>query len=335
MEKEARPNRQSIRKKGWDYTSGCYFVTMNTHQSRALFGAVVNGAMVLSEAGKIAEACWREIPAHFPAVELDEFVIMPNHMHGVLWLQEPGMQQGLGMPSPSAQFGKPQSGALGTVVGAYKAAVTREMNRRGLAVRMGLEFQTRSAGASAVWHRNYWDVIVLDETALVGIRKYIRFNPQNYDVMMKVGEPQLVGNEKLLGLPKMGFLASRGANAPHGRLPVKPGEAVISGFLSPMERAVFKAGLEHKRPLIWVKPWGKRGLEFQPRATRAAVDEGRLLIVSPFDDAIEAPSVRRAAWCNQYVLAHCDRMVFGHLNPGGMLACILSESDPEMEIVYL
>jgi len=129
-------------------------------------------------------------------------------------------------------------------------------------------------------------------------------------------------------------LASRGAKELHGRLPVKPGEVVISGFLSPMERAVFKACLEHKIPLIWVKPWGlaqEEGLIYQ---TRAALDEGRLLMVSPFSDDIEAPSVRRAAWCNEYVLKHCDRMVVGHLNPGGMLACILSESDPELEIIY-
>ena len=109
----------------------------------------------------------------------------------------------------------------------------------------------------------------------------------------------------------------------------------MSGVLSPMERAVFKAGLEHGRSLIWVKPWGlvhEEGLIYQ---ARAALDEGRLLMISPFDDGIEAPSVRRAAWCNQYVLEHCDRMVIGHLNPGGMLACILSELDPEKEIIYL
>lgn len=329
MKKEARSNRQSIRLKKWDYTSGCYFVTMNTHKSRALFGATVNGKMVLSEAGRIAENCWREIPVHFPKATLDEFVIMPNHMHGIVWLE------GRDASTPSStphrpQFGKPIAGALGTVVGAYKAAVTREMNRR------GLEFQARpAAGASAIWHRNYWDVIVRDEKALAGIRKYIRFNPQNYDVMMKVGDLQFVGNEKLLELPKMGFLASRGANDLQGRLSVKPGEAMMSGFLSPMERAVFKAGLEHKRPLVWVKPWGETGGEFQACSIRAALDEGRLLIISPFSDCGDAPSVRRAAWCNQYVLAHCGRMVVGHLNPGGMLACILSESDPEMEMIYL
>ena len=81
------------------------------------------------------------------------------------------------------------------------------------------------------------------------IRNYIRFNPQNYDVVMNVGEPQFLGDRALLERPKVGFLSSRGADAPHGRLPVKFGKAIISGFLSPMERAGFNAGLEYKKPL--------------------------------------------------------------------------------------
>ncbi len=58
-------------------------------------------------------------------------------------------------------------------------------------------------------------------------------------------------------------------------------------------------------------------------------------MLSPFSDDLDAPNVRRAAWCNQYVLAHCDRLVVGHLNPGGLLAYMLSEADPEKEILYL
>lgn len=316
--------------RGWDYTSsGCYFVTINTHQSRPLFGVIVNGRMVLNEAGRIAEEEWRKSAVLRKGIELDEFVVMPNHVHGIVRMK------GFGAPNPSApspstpQFGKPQASSLGTVVGAFKAAVSRRM---GLACQ-ALPQTRPAAGASAIWHRNYWDVIVQDEKALGAIRHYIRFNPQNYDAVMNAGEPQFAGNRALLELPKMGFLASRGADAPHGRLPIKAGEAIMSGFLSPMERAVFKAGLEHKRPMIWVKP---SGLIHQalPHDALAAIDEGRLLIISPFAESIEAPSIRRAAWCNQYVLAHCDRMVIGHLNPGGMLACILSEADPELEIVY-
>jgi len=313
------PNRQSLRKKGWDYTaSGDYFVTINTHAGRALFGAIVNGKRVLNAAGQVAENCWKEIPAHFPRVAVDEFVIMPNHVHGVLRFHR-------------ADVGG-RAVSLGDVVGAYKAAVSRVVGRGG-------QLPSRSqkpipAGASAIWHRNYWDVIVQDEKALSGIRNYIRFNPQNYDAVMNVGDPQWAGNEKLLELPKMGFLASRGADMPQGRLPVKLGEAIVSGFLSPMERAVFEAGLEHKRPLIWVKPWGM-GEASCSASMRCALDEGRLLIISPFADCVDVPSVRRAAWCNQYVLIHCDRMVVGYLNPRGMLSCILSELDPEKEIIYL
>jgi hypothetical protein len=117
-------------------------------------------------------------------------------------------------------------------------------------------------------------------------------------------------------------------------MPLKVGEAILSGFLSPMESAVFKAGVAHGTPLIWVKPWRLQdGADTPP--IRRALEDGRLLILSPFDDAAEAPSARRAVWCNQYVLAHCNRMVVGHLNPDGMLACILSEATPDLEVCYL
>lgn len=119
--KEALPNRQSIRKKGWDYTaSGCYFVTMNTHKSRAFFGAVVNGKMVLSEAGRIAEEEWRKSAVLRKGIALDEFVIMPNHMNGIVWLKGLDARKGLDASSPCRpQFGKPLAGALGTFAGAF------------------------------------------------------------------------------------------------------------------------------------------------------------------------------------------------------------------------
>jgi putative transposase len=321
------PNRQSIRMKGWNYaTPGHYFVTCNTHGSRALFGVIVNGRMVMNEAGRVAEECWRESASIRDGIELDEFVVMPNHVHGIVRLK--ASADGCGNVR-KPQFGKPISGALGTFVGAYKAAVTREVRRRGVLCQRGLMHQARP-----FWHRNYWDVIVRDERALSNIRQYIRSNPRNYEVVMNVGEPRVLGNKGLLGLPKMGFLASRGEAAPHGRLPVKSGEAILSGFLSPMEREVFNAGLKHGKPMIWVKPWGLDETS-HTAPVRKAIENGRLLVVSPFADHIEAPSVRRAAWCNQYVLAHSGRVVIGHLNPDGMLACVLSEADPETEVLYL
>jgi putative transposase len=338
MEPEKLPDRQSIRLKGWDYSSpGWYFVTINTHEGKALFGVVVKGRMVLSEAGRVAEEEWRKSAELRKGLVLDEFVVMPNHVHGIVRLA--GDAKGLDASSPC--FGKPVAGSLGVFVGAYKAAVSRTLGRMGGRGLMhqgrGLIHQAPTHQAPTVWHRNYWDVVVRDDEALANIRRYIRNNPQNYEAVMQCGEPRLLGNPALLELPKMGFLASRGAEegfgAPReGFGAPNPYEAIISGFLSPMERAVFKAGLAQKRPLIWVKPWG---LGTPDRMEQAALDAGLLLIVSPFPDTIEAPSVRRAAWCNEYVLAHCDRMVVGHLNPSGMLACILSERNPGLEIIHL
>lgn len=79
--------RRSIRLPGYDYTSaGAYFITICTQNRQCLFGAIDNGQMRMNEAGRIAEQCWREIPAHFPHTELDELVVMPNHVHGIVWI---------------------------------------------------------------------------------------------------------------------------------------------------------------------------------------------------------------------------------------------------------
>lgn len=83
----SRHHRRSIRLQGYDYTQpGAYFLTIVTHDRAHWFGAVVDGDMRLNDAERITEQCWRDIPAHFPHVELDAFVIMPNHVHSVLWI---------------------------------------------------------------------------------------------------------------------------------------------------------------------------------------------------------------------------------------------------------
>lgn len=255
-------------------------------------------------------------------------MIMPNHVHGILHLR---LARGERWPPPQPRFGQPLPGALGTVVGAYKAAVTRAIHRR-----TGLACQAPAAACQApAWHRNYYDIIIRDARALAAIRAYIRDNPANYDTVAQCREPRQLGNPALLALPKLGFLASRGGeDKAHAPLPLRTGEAILSGFLSPMERAVFRAGLSNRKPLIWVKPWGLEDGADHPEIDQALA-EGRLLILSPFDATAEVPSVRRAVWCNQYVVAHSDRIVVGHLNPDGQLACILSETAPDTPIILL
>ncbi|HBA84039.1 MAG TPA: hypothetical protein DCZ95_08100 [Verrucomicrobia bacterium] len=308
-----RPRRKNLRMQGWNFTSpGWYFITICTKNMKPAFGTVVKGRMALNAAGKMAGQCWREIPAHFPRAVVDEYVVMPNHVHGLLRLLD--RDAACRGPMEFEAFGKPVAGSVPTIVRSYKAAVTKALGEK-------------------IWQGRFYEVRARDDAARANIRNYIRHNPENYDAVMNGGKPQYLGNRALLDRPKLGFLASRGSSDLHGTLPVKPGEVIVSGFLSPMERAVFAAGLRHKWPMVWVKPWG---LDVQSNtACRVAIEEGLLLVVSPFDSGVEAPSERRAAWCNQYVLAHCDRVVIGHLNPDGMLACILAEIDPEKEIVRL
>jgi putative transposase len=84
-----RHHRRSIRLKGYDYTQpGAYFVTLCHHERMPLFGEIVNGEMRLNDIGRVAERCWLDIPSDFPHVALDAFVIMPNHVHGILWIIE-------------------------------------------------------------------------------------------------------------------------------------------------------------------------------------------------------------------------------------------------------
>jgi len=321
-------NRQSIRMRGHDYAGpGQYFVTMNTADRKPRFGTVVKGRMVRNESGAIAAQCWQAIPEHFPNVILGEWVIMPDHVHGIIEIVSPSRSDiGKGeksfAPSPlpprhttPLRHPRGTSRTLGSIVRGFKIGVTK------------------AVGIPA-WQRNYYDIIIRDDTTLRNIQQYIRNNPENYDAVMNCGEPKTLGNRALLDGPKLGFLASRGETVPHGNLPLKGGEAIISGFLSPMERAVFKAGLERNKALIWVKPWGLETGTLSS-SVRRALNEGRLLILSPFENAIEAPSVRRAAWCNAYVMEHCNKLVIGHLTPGGMLDCLLSDAPPELNVIPL
>ncbi|MGH7960730.1 MAG: transposase, partial [Candidatus Binatia bacterium] len=80
-------HRRSARLRGYDYAQvGAYFVTVCTYRRECLFGQVEDGGMVLSQYGDLVERCWQILPRHFPGVELDAFVIMPNHVHGIISL---------------------------------------------------------------------------------------------------------------------------------------------------------------------------------------------------------------------------------------------------------
>ena len=165
-------NRQSNRLRGYDYTqSGAYFVTMVTYQRACLFGEIVEGEMRLNELGQIADDCWRAIPDHFDRVELGAYVVMPNHVHGIILINETNADVGAThespQPDPPQRPRGPIPGSLGAIIGSYKSAVSR---------RIGQEYDI-----AGIWQRNYHDRIIRNRRELDAIWRYIEANPANWD----------------------------------------------------------------------------------------------------------------------------------------------------------
>jgi len=169
-------HRRSIRLKGYDYTRvGAYFVTIVTKNRVCLFGEMVNGEMVANEYGVIVRECWLAIPDHFPHAALDEFIVMPNHVHGIVVLNETttvGARHAVPLHNPTSQqreqFGKPVAGSIATIVRSFKSAVTKRINEH------------RGTPGAPVWQRNYFEHIIRSEDSLNRIRKYIAGNPARW-----------------------------------------------------------------------------------------------------------------------------------------------------------
>jgi len=99
-----RHDRQSIRLRGWDYRQpGAYFVTIVTAGRDLLFAQMAGRVVVLSPFGRMATAGWQRLAHHFSQVRLDEYVIMPNHVHGIIWITEDGQRRGEAFPSSDLQ----------------------------------------------------------------------------------------------------------------------------------------------------------------------------------------------------------------------------------------
>jgi len=176
MNEQPLPQRKSPRLKGYDYSQeGAYFVTICTYQRIHLFGDVVNGKMEFSDFGQIAHSLWATISDHRSNIFLDAHVVMPNHMHGILFItdqqyspQTPvGMRRASSVASQNHSKGS-RSGTLGTIIGAYKSAVTRNINQQ-----MGLR-------SPIVWQDSFHDHIICSEQALNNLRQYVDTNPTRW-----------------------------------------------------------------------------------------------------------------------------------------------------------
>ncbi|NEQ47293.1 MAG: hypothetical protein F6K00_28640 [Leptolyngbya sp. SIOISBB] len=171
-------HRRSIRLKGYDYSSaGAYFVTLCTFQRQCLFGQITDGTMQLNEFGQIVAEEWRHSSTIRQEIDFDQWVIMPNHLHGIVAINPVGAHNRVGANGrlPLQRTGhsqrvvppmKPRS--LSSFVAGFKSATTKRLNA------------LRNAAGTPVWQRNYYEHIIRNEASLQRIRQYIQGNPATW-----------------------------------------------------------------------------------------------------------------------------------------------------------
>jgi putative transposase len=163
-------HRRSIRLKDFDYTSeGAYFVTIVTWGREYLFGEIVEKEMYLSRQGEIVQKWWDDIPMHFPNVETGAFVIMPNHIHGIISIDE-RRERALLPHNHGGETSPLHKPTLGQIIAYFKYQSTKEMN------------PVDNIGTiTKLWQRNYYELIIRNEKELKQKTHYILDNPSHWD----------------------------------------------------------------------------------------------------------------------------------------------------------
>lgn len=165
-------NRHSIRLPGYDYSqSGAYFLTLCSWKHECIFGEIKDNEMVLNEYGEIVSEEWMHSADIREELMLDAMVIMPNHLHGIVFLENPVGAHGRAPVQESNNSSvqrKPKS--IGSFIAGIKASVTQKIN------------QCRNMPGMPVWQRNYYEHVIRNEKELFDIREYIQNNPLQWDL---------------------------------------------------------------------------------------------------------------------------------------------------------
>ena len=164
--------RHSIRLKGYNYSqAGAYFITICTYERVCIFEDVFDGKIQINNAGEIANICWQQISEHFPNVVLDEYVIMPNHVHGIIFIVDNDVNVGVQNIEPLQQIENQSKNefqhiiprSIGSIIRGYKIGVTKWFRK--------------NTDMHLVWQRNYFERVIRNEKELNRIRDYIIDNP--------------------------------------------------------------------------------------------------------------------------------------------------------------
>ncbi len=165
-------HRRSIRLKNYDYSqSGAYFITICTQNRKCLLGNIVRDEMMANELGKMAEFTWYDLPNHNKDIMLDAFVVMPNHVHGIIFITDTvgaGSKPALPVHSKPAQEAVPKGHGLSEIIRQLKTFSAKRIN------------QHRQTPNNPIWQRNYYEHIIRDEFELQKTREYIINNPLNW-----------------------------------------------------------------------------------------------------------------------------------------------------------
>ena len=154
-------SRKNIRLKNFNYASGrYYFITICCYKQKSFFGKIQKEDMTLNSFGQIAYQEWLNMHEKRVNLKLDKFIIMPNHMHGII-----------NSDAMTGEASLALTNVLGNIIGGYKSAVTKEINKR-----------IGDINKTEVWQRSYWDRVIRNETELYEIRNYIKNNPLSWEL---------------------------------------------------------------------------------------------------------------------------------------------------------
>ena len=171
------PQRKKLRLKNYDYSSdGGYFLTICTHQKFNFFGKIENDKMILNELGKISRDFWLKIPNFYNSIKLDEFIIMPNHIHGIIFIENPvrtfTKRPNQNFPIKKSELSdqsitKSPYGLCSKIIKSFKQITTKNIRQN-------------FPNIGFCWQKSFYDQIIRNEEELLKIRKYIKYNPQNW-----------------------------------------------------------------------------------------------------------------------------------------------------------
>ena len=198
MERNQYHNRHTIRLKNYDYSkAGLYFITICTQNRDCMFGEITDGKMELSRIGKMAEKSWLEIPQHFPQVVLHDFVIMPNHVHGIIEITTDTVVVGAKNFSPENDTEHspenntehlpendtehlPENDTEHSYAGAKNFSPLRGTARTVGSIVRGFKIGVTKQIGFSPWQRNYYEHIIRNRESYENIANYIKNNPLNW-----------------------------------------------------------------------------------------------------------------------------------------------------------